>query len=177
MPVNTRDIVILNASQFNADMQRVDDALRDKIAGKGISRALTPVLRAAKKNITPRKRSGLYRKSVIRKVKRYRSGIAVGLVGPDTSVVGQFEGSRIRPQKYAHLVEYGTRPHRLGRGAVLARDDKPKLKQVQHGYKHPGAKAFGPLSRAAAETKAQAVAIYGQTVADELAKLATKEAA
>lgn len=44
------------------------------------------------------------------------------------------------PTYYAHLVEFGTRPHALGKGSRIARKDRRKVKIAQHGMRHPGAK-------------------------------------
>ena len=53
-------------------------------------------------------RTGLLYTSLGRKVKFYkRTGVAYGVVGPRVGWVGQFNGRRINPNKYAHLVEGG----------------------------------------------------------------------
>jgi len=73
-----------------------------------------------------------------------------------------YQRGDIYPRNYAHLVEFGTRPHAVGRGS--------KLGGTQHGLMHPGAKPY-PYMRPAFDSKkgeAQRVAIA--TIAAEIAK-------
>jgi hypothetical protein len=172
---NTSSVRILNSHQVQADLQGLSDKLKDQINRKAMRKALAPISRQAKKNMTPHKRSGLLRKAISSVVKLYPSGVAFGLVGPDRSLTGMYEGRKAWPQKYVHLLEYGTRPHRIGKGSTLSRADKPNRKEVQQGYKHPGAKAFKPLARAAASSQSQAALAYAQAVRTELAKLNSKQ--
>ena len=54
------------------------------------------------------KQSGLLRKSLNKKLKTYPEKMTVvGIIGPRTSVVGEFEGKKRWPVKYAHLQEKG----------------------------------------------------------------------
>lgn len=62
------------------------------------------------------------------------------------------------PTYYAHLVEFGTRAHSLGKGARIARKDKRRVKVSQHGMKHPGA-VEKPFMRPAHE--------YGKSISVE----------
>jgi hypothetical protein len=172
---NTSNVRFLNSRQVYEDLQHLSNQLKDQIARKAVSKALAPISRQAKKNITPLKRSGLLRKSIVSKVKVFPSGVAFGVVGPDRGVTGVYEGRKVWPQKYFHMVEYGTRPHRIGKGSTLLQANKPNLKEVQQGYKHPGAKAFKPLARAAASSQSQAALAYAQAVRTELAKLNSKQ--
>lgn len=81
-------------------------------------------------------RTGLLRKSIAVKAKKYSRGgnkKIVGLVGPKFSDVGtRLNGKKkLPPHKYAHLVERGAAPHRVTR----------KTKTSEVSWQHPGAKA------------------------------------
>ena len=96
------------------------------------------------------------KKAIGVKVRSYKSGaVIVALVGPRKDAKGKPAKYRRRvmvktkgggqremwrnPVKYAHLVEFGTRPHALGSGAKLARKNgKPGTHQ--RGVMHPGSR-------------------------------------
>ncbi|HLO41013.1 MAG TPA: HK97-gp10 family putative phage morphogenesis protein [Phycisphaerales bacterium] len=61
----------------------------------------------------------------------------------------------IRPRTYAHLVEFGTRPHATGKGSQLKDrlNSKRKGSGVQFGHHHPGARAR-PFMRPAFDSQA-----------------------
>lgn len=89
----------------------VDAKLRRKATRKAVGEAGKIILRAAKGKV--RKKSGLLKKSLGRKVKVYRgTGTAVAIVGPRTGFRETVQrGNRQMlsdPVKYAHLVELGT---------------------------------------------------------------------
>ena len=78
---------------------------------------------------------------------------------------------------YAHFVEYGTRPHAVGKGSILEVFARSKAKKKQTGGTHPGT-APQPFMRPAFETKKlEAVRVIAETVRretdKELAKLRT----
>lgn len=63
--------------------------------------------------------------------------------GPGTKV---YQKGDIYPRNYAHLVEFGTKPHQLGKGSsakitanIFGRSKKSK-KVAPHGAQHPGAR-------------------------------------
>ena len=93
-----------------------------------MSKATKPVFMTARKNARKVKDTELLAKSITRKVVTYKSGALVVVIGPDTAhrqeVVRKRSWSKkpqmANPAMYAHLVEYGTRPH------SLVKDDKLK---------------------------------------------------
>lgn len=89
-------------------------------------------------------------------------------------VKGQSIKGKIYPRNYAHLVEFGTRPHALGRGSKLK-------KGIQTGRVHPGAKPKPFMRPAYLQKQDEALdAIKTKTRAElnkELAKLAQKRKA
>ena len=84
-------------------------------------------------------RTGLLRKAIAVKARKYGRGKnkkIVGLVGPKFSDVGTRPNGKkkLPPHKYAHLVERGAKPHRIGTymhpGATAKPFMKPALEAV-----------------------------------------------
>lgn len=73
------------------------------------------------------------------------------------------------PRRYAHLVEFGVRPHSLGKGSVLA-PKKRGTRAVQKGRMHPGFPGVLFMTRAFESKKAQALEVLVQRMRTELAK-------
>jgi HK97 gp10 family phage protein len=79
-------------------------------------------------------------------------------------------------RRYAHLVEYGTRPHRIGKGARAARESR-KQAAVEKGGLHPGTKAQ-PFMRPALDTKGdEARSVIARVMVSEVATAAAKRRA
>jgi HK97 gp10 family phage protein len=120
--------------------------VRQALQRKAMRRANAPVLKAAKGLLADNKRTGQLRKSLGSKVKAYKSGVVIGIIGPRrgfkitvTNAAG--ESVNVDPMYYAHLVEYG------------------------HGGPHPA--PAHPFMRPAIDTtRQQVVAIIKQTVAE-----------
>lgn len=114
-----------------AKLAVVKDAARKRILRKALPKASQPMTKTAK-SLAPEE-SKLYKKSIGRKVKTYRSGIVVVLIGARTGrkmkvkikadrVYRMIHGRRVRlknpgaeymevlrnPTKYSHLIEFGT---------------------------------------------------------------------
>lgn len=110
-----------------AALKSLPGKLQRQILRPALSKATKPVFMHARKNAA--KDSGLLRKSITRKVVTYKSGTLVVVIGPDTKhrkeVVRKGSYSKkpqiANPAMYAHLVEFGTRPHSLAKGDMLAR--------------------------------------------------------
>jgi HK97 gp10 family phage protein len=82
------------------------DRVQRRVLRGAVNAASTPVSRAAKSKAP--KESGLLKKSIGKKVKTYPDrGVVVGIIGPKTSVVGEYKGKKRWPAKYAHLREKG----------------------------------------------------------------------
>jgi HK97 gp10 family phage protein len=100
---------IAGAVQKMASLQK---RVRSNVQRKAVRRMTTLVLKSARAGLT-RIRTGQLKKSLGSKVKAYRSGIVLGIVGPRkghkitvTNAAG--ETVNIDPVFYAHLVEFGT---------------------------------------------------------------------
>lgn len=73
-------------------------------------------------------------------------------------------------RRYAHLVEYGTKPHRMGKGAITRIYPRSKAEQKAVGAMHPGARPR-PYLRPALDTKGEeAIRTIEAVVRRELAK-------
>lgn len=99
---------------------RINIEILEKKLGRGAMRvALTKASRLvvadAKKRVPVR--TGMLKKSLRAKVKTYpRRGVVMAIIGPSRSAVVQADFGdgklrTIRPSKYAHLVEFGTKSH------------------------------------------------------------------
>ncbi|MCC6426280.1 MAG: HK97 gp10 family phage protein [Phycisphaerales bacterium] len=91
---------------------------------------------------------------------------------------GGLEVGKVDPRHYAHLVEFGTRPHAVGKDSELATrvNSSRKGSGVQLGKQHPGARAK-PFMRPAFDSqsnKADGIigAKVGELLTEEAAKLA-----
>lgn len=111
-------------------------------------RVLRPAMAAEGRRVAKHARSyvpvrhGLLKKSMGSKVKTYvQSGAVVAIVGPRSDFKQVIAGKPVKPSKYAHLVEFGTRAHLIPRRSNVA------TRKTYGGQMHPGAKAQKPLTR------------------------------
>lgn len=137
------------------DKKHVDKMLRnlgqvsDRTEKRGASAAVraggTSMIKAIR-NRAP-VRTGTLKKNITQKVKTYRSGNKVSIIGAKSVKVpikvvdgldGEIKSKYANPANYFHLVEYGTKPHRMTR----------KLGKGKATFRHPGAKA-NPFARSA----------------------------
>lgn len=79
--------------------------VQKKVLRQGVSAASTPILKAIRGRVP--KRSGLTKKSMARKVKTYKSGTVVSIMGPRKDAAAMYKGKLHKPSKIAHLVEKG----------------------------------------------------------------------
>jgi len=129
----------------------IDKKVARKALRQAVNQATAPILKDAKAKVPTDTKS--LKKALGKKVKSYRSGIViVGVVGVRKDKKGKPEKHKRKvgekksgeakyrnPVHYAHLVEFGTRKHAIGKGDRLKRKDR-KQKRIQTGRKHPGAK-------------------------------------
>ena len=153
-------LTITGQKEFCDAIQKVGEKTVTTILPK-VCRAMTkPIVADARKRVSPIKQSGALRKSIKAKVKTYRSGITVAVIGPDTTTEGIYKGKLVRPKNTAHLVDLGTKRH-----------FQPK-RRIQH----PGAKPR-PFLRVAFNTNRDtALAIGQKTFKSEVDKAARKAA-
>lgn len=130
-----------------------------KVIKSASRKAFAPVVKTAKEKAP--KETGLLKKSIGVKQKAYpRAGRLVTIVGPRTgfaqevSVDTPFGPKKVKrdPSKYAHLVEYGTRPHstaalannriRTNKDGEVSEENRIGFEiAMQSGDNHPGAAA------------------------------------
>jgi HK97 gp10 family phage protein len=90
-------------------LQQLTPALQRKLTRQSVSKALSPMVSAAKQK-APRE-SGLLKKSLGKKIKSYASrNRVVGIAGPRKETVGEYNGKLRRPVRYAHIVEMRHQP-------------------------------------------------------------------
>lgn len=130
-----------------------------KVIKQASRRAFAPVIKTAKEKAP--KETGLLKKSIGVKQKAYpRAGRMVTIVGPRTgfekevTVDTPYGPKKVKrdPSKYAHLVEYGTRPHstaaltsnriRPNKDGEVSEENRIGFEiAMQGGDNHPGATA------------------------------------
>lgn len=142
-------------------LAEVDEKVARKALKKGIDEATKPILKDARARV--RTATKLLKKALGRRSRVYRKGVVVvGLVGVRKAFKGP-KGKRVRldkfrvrvgtkadgtpeymdPTNYAHLVEFGTRPHSLAKGDRLRRKGRKGAGvQTKGAARHPGAKKY-----------------------------------
>lgn len=129
-------------------------AKKRAITLKAVKAGAKLVQATAKARAPRRKRSGALRQSLgIKAVKGSRGKtLALAVIGARSKVVKRYKGKTIKPSKYAHLVEKGTKPHMVGK------------------RRHPGAKAQPFLKPALDSNKVAAGRAMLDTLAAEIDK-------
>lgn len=96
------------------------------------------------------------------------SGVPVGYSA--VVLVKRPRGGGRNARAYAHMVEYGTQPHHMGKGAITTVYARSKRKKTAVGAMHPGAKKH-PFMRPAFDAKSEeAKRVIGQVIREELRK-------
>lgn len=173
--------------QLARALQDIDKKIARKALRQAVNESLKPVLADAKKAVATDTK--LLKKSLGKKTKSFRSGqVMVGVVGVRKQMKGK-KGSKERtakfrvqvgvnskgeaiwmdPIKYAHMVEFGTKPHTIGRGDKLKRKGR-KHKQVQAGFKHPGSKKKPFLRPSLSKNKSGTKSTMRRVLGDALTK-------
>lgn len=122
-------------NEITATLKGLPGKLERKIIRGALAKATKPLVSAARRRA--RRVSGLLRRSIYRKTVTYGSGTIVAVIGPRTDTVGLVArgyGKGLRksvPAWYAHLVELGTRPHRLAGGSRLKESEEQAGKRVK----------------------------------------------
>lgn len=124
-------------------LRKLDDRLVRRVMRKAVRAGANPIVRTARQNV-PRS-TGLLRKSLGTKVKTYNNGTIVAIIGPRTGFKQLVNGKPRNPTKYAHLVEFGTKAHLIGRAGIYFR----VLREWVGGpIEHPGSTGTRFLTRA-----------------------------
>lgn len=183
------NVTIEGAEEILKSLEGVKTGVKNRVLRKAIRAALKPVLNAAKANVpveqgvSPR---NWLKKSLITRIATLRRDGVIGLVGPRTkyetemtfkprtiqiggrTVTLQAKPRKYLATKYAHLTEFGVKPH-----TITPKSGPFKGRAIQH----PGVQAKHWLQQAWNATKAQAASILQQEVAVGLAAEVEKYAA
>lgn len=142
LPIKVFNKVVKSASRF-AITPVLSEA---RSRAKGANRLRTKAGRLEAKYVKAR-RSGTLAKSLGKKVKAYKnSWICTAWVGARPGFRDPQTGED--PQNIAHMVEYGTKPHYVGKGS---RTRGKKSKNLS-GKRHPGAEPY-PFLRPALDMR------------------------
>ena len=189
---------VINGKPIIVGLEDVQQSLRDlgkRLSTNVVRRGLLAgagVIRDEARRLAP-VRTGALRKSIVSQTKgrgydgtgptEHVAVVTIAKKAYQQTATGKIRGVKksdfkkkqglIKPRQYAHLVEFGTRPHSLKKGDQLARGRRP---HVQTGpANHPGATAK-PFMRPAFDTKKQeAIRVFAATVRTELAKELVKK--
>lgn len=149
-----RDIDLIGVDDLIARLRGLDDKLHNKVSRAALRYAAGPMITAAKINAKSSERTGQLRKSIGLKVGfSRRKKIWYVQIGPRygfeverevySEELGRNVKVRINPVNYAHLVEYGTKPHWLGKGQNTRKRTRSALLRALGGGggMHKGAEA------------------------------------
>lgn len=158
--------------------------VRERIARKALDAAAKPIVAAAKAKV-PRRFGAL--KASLGVVHRKYSPVVVAIIGAKRGFMASSRGKKLaskgkyaEPAFYAHLVEFGTKPHALGEGSIRVRRSTRTVngrRQVielgpgpQHGRMHPGARPKPFLRPAWDANKQNCLGIMRDTIKAEVDK-------
>lgn len=161
------DVKVLGAKEVLKSLEGVKDALRKRITRKALYQGAV-IIRDEARRLAP-VRTGALKGAIVARTDKdpdvpgeYAGYVSIAnkpmvltdagkLVSSKSAAKRGTKGQKLNPRRYAHLVEYGTQPHAVGKSDVLERPGK-KAKTVQKGTLHPGARAK-PFLRPAVEAK------------------------
>jgi len=139
-----------------------------RILKKATTKASQSVRDAAKSNLASSKRTGTLRKSMSFKVKVYKNGTVIGIIGPRKGSKQVINGRNIDPTHYAHLVELGRKPV-VAKSAKMLSDGT-----IIYGRRVARAEAKPFLRMALEDNKSKVVAIMSREIKAGLAKYGGK---
>jgi HK97 gp10 family phage protein len=143
-------------------LKELKDSKINKINRSAVTKASRPLRNEVKRRARAVRETGTLEKSITSKVKTYpNKGIVMGIVGPDSKYKVEITWSdgtkEIRqPSHYAHLVEMGSRPHKI------VPEKGPFKGRTLH---HPGAKKQPFMRPAFDAMQSKMVQVYRQEVA------------
>lgn len=168
------NLEIQGVKELQRKLDALDKNVGKKIVRKALGKGIALIRKEAKAEERPRRRTGGLQRAIASKVKIYRRGATWAGVGVDAKK--QFTdnaGRRYVPAKIAHLVEKGTRPHSILKGArtrIGRRYSRAKSLANMIGAKlrwaagkrpqwHPGSRPYPWLNPAFLRTRERALAI------------------
>jgi HK97 gp10 family phage protein len=169
------DISIMGDDFVTDLLTSLPDSVFRSVVKEASRKAMQPVVADARANAEAIKDTGLLAKSIgLKSVPYNRAGVVVTIVGPRNEVWEETEVERevdmfgekrviktteIRwPAKYAHLVEFGTQPHALGKGSTIRKGEQ------KGPWMHPGAKEKPFLRPALEKNRVHVVNTYREEI-------------
>lgn len=116
------------------------------VTNKAMTAARKPVVKAIRGGAP--KSDGDLKKSIGHKAKTYkRNTTRLNIIGARSKTINR-DGRRKNPALYAHLVEFGTKPHGIGSGKVLTLTTKSHGRNAAGQYATTSSSGFvtGPVS-------------------------------
>ena len=152
-------------------MEHIDNKVKRAGLKKALKDAGALVINDAK-SIVKRKHSILYdslgskEKVVLRKGNQF----AFSVIGATRRAGQKIGGIEKIPTKYAHLVEYGTAPHPIGKNDVTSEVllKRKNVSRKAQGSLHPGSRPFPFLRRAWEGNKAKALDVIAKVLKDTI---------
>lgn len=165
------------------EIKKIENKIRNKAVRTALNKGAKIFVKAARNKakepprIQPRGKNGkIIRKKMIKlsktlsksidvRVKQFRTtGNAYAIIGPKRRAGRTVKGEIKVPSKYAHLVEFGTAPHPIGKGSITSE----ALIKNGRGFKsvggiHPGARPK-PFMRPAYDASRSAMLNQIETV-------------
>jgi HK97 gp10 family phage protein len=120
--------IAINQGDFNviqAMLKQLPDDALNKATPRAVRKGMEPVLRSAQRRVPVE--TGQLFQSLALKFKKYkRSQSYLGMLGPLRNFKDEETGRN--PANYAHLVELGTAPHKMGDGLHPGTPPRPFLR-------------------------------------------------
>lgn len=157
---------IQGISELMKTLEKFPGAIQRRILRPALNAEGTRVLKEAKAKVPVDTK--LLKKSLGKRTKTYKNGGVVVIVGPRHGYKRQIGGVWKNPTKYAHLVEYGVKPHFISARSNVA------SRKVIHAKMHPGFAGRYPLTDAYKTALNGAAERMAVRMAAEVEKLAAK---
>ena len=172
---NRSAIDLTGADQLKKVLSAFEVKVQKKLLRKAVAKASRPMVKEARKNARKIKESGLLAASMGVRIKRYPKSMSyVAVIGPRTGFKSKkrnsLSGQRAlrNPSNYAHLVEFGTRPHEISsenRSMIIGGI------YIKGAIKHPGSRPKPFLRPAFDKYKGTALKLIAQSISEEMKKL------
>jgi len=157
----------LYLQKIESGFNKLPEKVFEKAVGKAANKAMRITVKAARRNVPVE--TGQLKKSIGIRIKKYRqSGIVFAAVGPRKGYKDATTGRN--PANYAHLVEYGTAPHKETSEGGFKIGNFFVGKTIDH----PGARPKPFLRPALLKNKRHVVDTYGKEAGDGIEKEAAK---
>lgn len=150
----TANFTIKGGKALDRALGRLDKKICNKVAASAVRKGGKPIIAAMRRNVPTD--TGLLKASLGLKFKRYR-GSVVAIIGPRLKFKSKkregLEGSKAKrqPALYAHLVEFGVKPHML---STTKLESGEIIRVPSH---HPGFQGKQPMTRGFESSTGQAM--------------------